>query len=98
MELAHQMKDLKTEVGVDFVLFDGEEYIFDPEPDHDKYFFGSEYFAQTYTKERSKHGPGGRRFVYLGAVLMDMIAGKNPRFPVEMNSWEYAPALVKQLW
>src|SRR5262249_31391145 len=29
MELAHQMKDLKTEVGVDFVLFDAEEFIHD---------------------------------------------------------------------
>lgn len=98
MELAHQMKDLKTDVGVDFVLFDGEEYIFDPEPDHDKYFFGSEYFAQNYAKERSKRGSGGRRLVYLGAVLMDMIAGKKPSFPIEQNSWELAPALVEQLW
>src|SRR5262249_22225084 len=37
MELAHHMKGLKTEVGVDFVFFDGEEYIF--EPGTDKYFF-----------------------------------------------------------
>jgi hypothetical protein len=91
MELAHQMKDLKTEVGVDFVLFDGEEYIFDPEPDHDKYFFGSEHFARTHAKEK-------RKPQYLGAVLLDMIAGKNPRFPIEQNSWEMAPALVEQLW
>jgi len=98
MELAHQMKDFKTEVGVDFVLFDGEEYIFDPLPEHDKYFFGSEHFADDYAKGRSKRGGGGRRHEYLGAILLDMIAGKNPQFPVEMNSWERAPALVKQLW
>ena len=30
MELGNHMKDLKTEVGVDFVFFDGEEYIFEP--------------------------------------------------------------------
>ena len=91
MELAHQMKDFKTEVGVDFVLFDGEEYIFDPEPGHDKYFFGSEHFAHAYAKEK-------RKKEYLGAVLLDMIAGKNPRFPIEQNSWDRAPALVEQLW
>ena len=91
MELAHQMKDIKTEVGVDFVLFDGEEYIFDPEPEHDKYFFGSEHFAQAYTKDKAKKQ-------YLGAVLLDMIAGKEPHFPVEQNSWDTAPALVEQLW
>src|SRR5262249_37178090 len=33
MELAHHLKDLKTSVGVDFVLFDGEEYIFEPDKD-----------------------------------------------------------------
>jgi hypothetical protein len=97
MELAHQMKNIKTEVGVDFVLFDGEEYIFDPVPDHDKYFFGSEFFADVYAKARSKRGPA-RRFEYIGAVLMDMVGGKNPQFPVEMNSWERAPALVEKLW
>ncbi len=32
MELGNQMKDLPTKVGVDFVFFDGEEYIFDPAP------------------------------------------------------------------
>ena len=38
MELAHQMKDIKTQVGVDFVFFDGEEFIFDR--DRDAYFLG----------------------------------------------------------
>ena len=31
MELAHHLKELKTNVGVDFVFFDGEEYIFERE-------------------------------------------------------------------
>jgi glutaminyl-peptide cyclotransferase len=113
MEFAHQMKDLKTEVGVDFVFFDGEEYIFDPEPEHDKYFFGSEHFARTYAKGKGQ-GSGARgqesgtkgqgtknreaRVHYLGAVLLDMIGGKNPRFPIEQNSWFHAAALVEQLW
>jgi hypothetical protein len=91
MELAHQMKDLKTQVGVDFVFFDGEEYIFDPRPEGDKYFFGSEHFARAYQKGRPKH-------VYQAAVLLDMIAGKNPRFPIEQNSWFSAAPLVEELW
>src|SRR5262249_23799678 len=45
MELAHHMKDLKVSVGVDFVLFDGEEYIHQRE---DEYFFGSKHFAGQY--------------------------------------------------
>jgi hypothetical protein len=89
MELAHHMKDLKTTVGVDFVFFDGEEYIFDPAGD--KYFFGSEYFADSYLKDRSR-----RR--YVAAVLFDMIGGKDARFPWEQNSYFQAAALLGELW
>jgi hypothetical protein len=91
MELGHRMKDLKTAVGVDFVFFDGEEYIFDPSPRGDRYFFGSEHFADAYRKDRPRHK-------YLAAVLLDMIAGKEPHFPVERNSGWYAGALVQELW
>ena len=89
MEMANHMKDLPTQVGVDFVFFDGEEFIFQPK--HDKYFFGSEYFAQAWKKD--KKGPN-----YLGAVLLDMIAGPNPKFPVEGNSWFRHKKLCQDLW
>jgi glutaminyl-peptide cyclotransferase len=94
MELAHQMKNLQTEVGVDFVLFDGEEYVFDPGNEFhegDKYFFGSEHFAQQYRQ-------GRQRNKYAAAVLLDMIAGKNASFPIEQNSWLKAGPLVQELW
>ena len=91
MELAHHLKKLPAEVGVDFVCFDGEEYIFDPGPGRDKYFFGSEHFAEQYRKARPK-----RR--YVAAVLLDMIAGKEARFPIEQNSWLHAASLVEELW
>jgi hypothetical protein len=89
MELAHAMKDLKTEVGVDFVLFDGEEYVF--EPRRDRYFLGSEHFASQYRKRKNKSE-------IVAAVLLDMIGGKDPKFPVETNSYWQAAALVKELW
>jgi hypothetical protein len=88
MELAHHMKDLKTEVGVDFVLFDGEEHVFDRD---DLYFFGSKHFAREAVKQR-------RKVTYTGAILLDMIAGKTARFPVEQNSWFKASKLVKEVW
>jgi glutaminyl-peptide cyclotransferase len=88
MELAHAMKDLKTEVGVDFVFFDGEEYVFDRQ---DRYFFGSDNFAAQYRKRKAKTE-------YVAAVLLDMIGGKDPHFPVETNSWFQAAPLVKELW
>jgi glutaminyl-peptide cyclotransferase len=94
MELGHHIKDLKTGVGVDFVLFDGEEYIYDnrrEENGGDKYFFGSKHFATTYTKDKPK-------YKYLAGVVLDMIAGKNARFPVEINSFVNAGNLVNELW
>lgn len=89
MEMAHHIKELKIEVGVDFVLFDGEEYVFNPHDDD--YFIGSTHFAQTYRKDKPRQ-------VYLAAVLLDMIAGKNVSFPVEPNSAFLAGPLVDQLW
>jgi glutaminyl-peptide cyclotransferase len=82
---------MRTEVGVDFVLFDGEEYIFDPSPEGDKYFFGSEHFAKDYGRKKTQVN-------YVGAVLLDMVGGKNARFPVEQHSWIKASPLVKELW
>jgi hypothetical protein len=91
MELAHRMKDLKTAVGVDFVFFDGEEFIDDP--DRDQYFLGSEQFARVYTNNKPKHR-------YTAAVLMDMIGGKNARFPAESYSLHgrLSRPLVVELW
>jgi hypothetical protein len=88
MELANHMKDLKTNVGVDFVLFDGEEYIFERD---DLYFFGSRYFANEAKKNRKK-------VTYTAAILLDMIGGKNARFPIEPNSEWHANKLLKEVW
>jgi glutaminyl-peptide cyclotransferase len=89
MEMANHMKDAKINVGVDFVLFDGEEYIFDK--DRDEYFFGSKHFAKAYTENRGK-------MRYEAAILLDMIAGKNAKFPIEEHSWQKANGLCKDLW
>jgi glutaminyl-peptide cyclotransferase len=88
MELAHAMKNLKTEVGVDFVFFDGEEHVFDKS---DRYFFGSDHFATQYRK-------GNGKAKYTAAILLDMIGGKDPHFPIETHSWFQAAELVKEVW
>ncbi|MBI3410202.1 MAG: M28 family peptidase [Planctomycetes bacterium] len=88
MELAHHMKDMKLDVGVDFVLFDGEEFFFQK---GDEYFFGSKHFAKTWVQNK-------RQPNYVAAVLLDMIAGDNAKFPVEENSWVRSPELCKSIW
>ncbi|HYT94167.1 MAG TPA: M28 family peptidase, partial [Gemmataceae bacterium] len=91
MELANHMKDLKTNVGVDFVFFDGEEYIWDPRPGRDEYFFGSKHFAQSWRKMKPRPD-------YTAAILLDMIGGQGARFKIEGHSWRFAQSLVKEVW
>lgn len=89
MEMANHMKELKTTVGVDFVFFDAEEYIFEREKD--RYFIGSEHFATMWRRSREKPE-------YMAAILLDMVGGKNARFPGEQHSLFKAGALVEQVW
>jgi hypothetical protein len=89
MELAPHLKELDLSVGLDFVLFDGEEYIF--EPGRDKYFFGSEFFASEYRKTPPKHR-------YVAGVLLDLFAGKNAKYPIEQNSAFSAGGVVESIW
>lgn len=89
MELAHHMKDLKTELGVDFVIFDGEEWIHDRV--RDKFFLGSDHFAAEYKK--AKDGPK-----YKAGILLDLFAGKGAVYPVEENSRLLAGGLVEDFW
>ena len=96
MELAHHMKDVPTAYGVDFVLFDGEEYVFEPSGPFgggDKFFFGSEHFAEEYTKAKK-----GRKYEYHAALLFDLFAHPGAVFRVEGHSYESAPKLVEQVW
>jgi hypothetical protein len=92
MELAHHMKGMDLEVGVDFVFFDGEEYVFGPDEDMDNYFQGSRQFAREYNKDRK------RKYEYRAAILLDMIAGADARLPKERNSVILAGKLVEEVW
>jgi hypothetical protein len=92
MELGHHMKDLKTNVGVDFVLFDGEEYIFQTKGlNKDDYFIGSKYFAQTWRQTKN-------RCDYSAAILLDMIAGQKMQLYYEANSYNRFPELCREIW
>lgn len=88
MEMGRHMKQLNCNVGVDFVFFDGEEFVFDPD---DEYFFGSKHFAREARKNT-------QTIKYRSAVLLDMVAGKDAKFPIEQNSWWKAGAVVREVW
>ncbi len=98
MEMAHHIKDLPCAYGIDIVLFDGEEFVFNTTGGFgafgtDDYFLGSEHFGRTYDTERRKHP-----WNYEGAVLFDLFAAKNARLAVEGHSAALAPNLVEEIW
>jgi hypothetical protein len=88
MELAHHIQGMKTTLGIDIVLFDGEEFVHES---GDSLFFGSRQFAAAYRKQ--KQPP-----VTIAAIVLDMIGGKDARFPIEQNSWFNASLLVQDIW
>jgi glutaminyl-peptide cyclotransferase len=95
MELAHHMKGVKSEVGIDFILFDGEEFVFETRQfgGGDRYFIGSDHFADEYARTRDT-----RKHTYTGGILLDLCTAKDATLRVELNSFTLAPDLVKQVW
>lgn len=89
MELAKHIPDLKGSHGVDFVLFDGEELIYNEQTD--KYFLGSEFFARS-------HVANPKRPNYRHGILLDMVAGTDLRIFLEGNSMKFAPRQAGELW
>lgn len=90
MQLAHDMPKLSNTsgYGVDFVLLDGEEYIFSR---WDRFFLGSEYFAREYAKKKP---------CYRWGVLLDMVGDADLRILQDRSSltWKDTRPLVGQVW
>lgn len=89
MELGRVIDSVMPTVGVDFVFFDAEEYIY--EKDRDKYFLGSEHFV---TQLMADNGASRYRDV----VVLDMIADKQLRIHPEEHSIARGGALVREIW
>jgi glutaminyl-peptide cyclotransferase len=91
MELGKHMKQLPGKLGVDFVLFDGEEFVFDENRDRDYYFVGSTHFAKSYVALPPEHR-------YRCGVLFDMVADAHLEIYQERNSLKFAKSLVGEIW
>ena len=85
LEIARQFKMQLPEIGVDIVLFDGEDY--GPEGKLDEYFLGSAYFVKKI---------GGYKPRY--AILLDMVGDAQLSLPIEYHSGRYAPELTEKVW
>ncbi|HEX5471179.1 MAG TPA: M28 family peptidase, partial [Lacipirellulaceae bacterium] len=91
MELAHLMPKLEGEIGVDFVLLDGEELVYTE--GRDPYFLGSTWFAREYVK----NPPG---YKYRWGVLLDMVGDAELDIYQDRLSatWHETRPLVKAIW
>ena len=94
MELAPAMASIPGPVGVDFVLFDAEEYVFAP---RDPYCLGSHFFARQYAAGQQ---PGGQRHTYRCGVVLDMVGDRNLEICQEFLSvsWPDTRPVVEELW
>jgi len=95
LEFARIFKDSLPEVGIDIILFDGEDY---GEPDSFKgnlsrgeiyWCLGSQYWSE------NPHIPGYS--AYYG-ILLDMVGAKDAAFYQEGISMHYAPKVVEKVW
>lgn len=87
MELANVFSENPPPIGVDIILFDGEDY--GRKSDLDHYFLGSRHWGN------NPPVPGYKpRF----GILLDMVGAKNAQFPKEGYSMDFAPNLVNEIW
>lgn len=89
MELSHQFAKLPTDIGVDVVLFDAEEFVFGE--GNGDYFLGSTLFAQQYVMQPPT-------VPYRSGVLLDMIGDRELQLLYERNSLRYARDVTKSVW
>ncbi len=89
-ELARHLKSYNGPVGIDVVLFDGEEYVFD---DKDEYFLGSKHFAQQYVLNST-----GPKYRY--GILLDMVGDADLRLYQELHGlrWPDTRPLANDVW
>ena len=92
MEIARLMKETPTNVGVDIILFDLEDYgapYYLNLMTNDDWALGSQYWA------KNPHIYNYR--AYFG-ILLDMVGAPNAKFPKEYYSQQFAPALSNDVW
>ncbi len=98
LELAKQIQKNGIDIGVDFVLFDLEDYGKESgenvtreevTANLETWAIGSRYWAQ------NLHRPD---YKPIFGILLDMVGAKNAVFPYEGNSLSKVPTVTKKIW
>ena len=93
MEMARLIKQVKPNIGIDFIFLDAEDY---GEPQdmrgtvgEDNWALGSQYWAKN---------PHKKDYYAKYGILLDMVGAKGATFPMEQESMRFAPDIVKKVW
>lgn len=91
LEMARQIQQKSPNVGVDFILWDIEDYgKSNDESENEKtWCIGSQYWA------KNKHKAD---YKALYAINLDMVGGGNAQFAQDEVSRKYAPNIVQKVW
>ena len=92
LEIARVLSTKKVDIGVDFLLSDLEDYgqpaSSMTQQKENTWCLGTQYWAANKpTDYKPKYG-----------ILLDMVGGQNPIFPMEGTSMAYAPDIVQSVW
>ncbi len=85
LELAGILNLNTPAIGVDIVLFDGED--FGEKNDLERYFLGSRYFSQNFQGTKPEW-----------AVIIDMVGDAKLELPIERYSYDRNKKLVDKVW
>lgn len=91
LEMARQIQLQKPNVGVDFILWDLEDYgnANDQSSGESTWCLGSQYWAKN---------PPVKGYKAMYAINLDMVGGENAQFTMDAVSRRYAPKVVQKVW
>lgn len=91
LEIARQIQLKQPEVGVDFILWDIEDYgnTNDETVHETTWCLGSQYWSKN---------PHVQGYKPLYAINLDMVGGTNAQFAMDEISRQYAPAVLQKIW
>ena len=90
LEIARNLGSTPIEnIGIDIIFFDAEDHGETGSEDNKSWCLGSRHWANNphVTGYRANYG-----------ILLDMVGGKNARFPIEGVSAKFAPDVVRKVW
>ncbi|MCF8252325.1 MAG: M28 family peptidase [Saprospiraceae bacterium] len=91
LEIARTLQNNPADLGVDFVLFDAEDYGDDNDdtPNPNSWCLGSQHWSRNLVPSsyRPKYG-----------ILLDMVGAKGAKFTKEGVSMNYAPTVMNKVW